>query len=171
MYFTLTLKPRRNLAMQWVGLEERGSAFPHFPLLPYGNGLTERTLRQLLVHPKDKRETTETGNCIYKIWCQNCDHNLMSVKRLECLESDSQSTRLKSKKSARKNTPVPNLKRRASEQEQTTSAISDHVARANHVIDFENHKNWVVNIAREKEAMESESDGTRHSTGRKALTS
>ena len=30
--------------------------------------------------------------------------------------------------------------RRASEQEQTKSAISDHAARANHVIDFENPK-------------------------------
>ncbi len=42
------------------------------------------------------------------------------------------------KKVSEKNRLVPN--RRASEQEQTKSAISDHVASANHVIDFENPK-------------------------------
>ena len=34
----------------------------------------------------------------------------------------------------------PRSERKASEKEQTKSAISDHVARANHVIDFENPK-------------------------------
>ena len=32
-----------------------------------------KTLRQTLVHPKDKGDTLKTGNCIYKICCKNCD--------------------------------------------------------------------------------------------------
>ena len=58
---------------------------------PYVNGLTERvqrvfkkynvdvamkphsTLRNLLVHPKDKREKHQCSNCIYEIGCVNCD--------------------------------------------------------------------------------------------------
>ncbi|XP_072033058.1 uncharacterized protein [Amphiura filiformis] len=30
------------------------------------------TLRQILVHPKDKREKEMTGNCFYEIGCKNC---------------------------------------------------------------------------------------------------
>jgi len=31
-----------------------------------------KTLRNLLVHPKDKRSVGQTGKCVYKIPCQNC---------------------------------------------------------------------------------------------------
>jgi len=32
-----------------------------------------RTLRQLLVHPKDQCTVEETGECVYRIPCHNCD--------------------------------------------------------------------------------------------------
>jgi len=32
-----------------------------------------RTLRQLLVHPKDQRTVEQTGECVYRIPCHNCD--------------------------------------------------------------------------------------------------
>ena len=31
------------------------------------------TLRKSLVHPKDKRDSTETTGCVYEISCKNCD--------------------------------------------------------------------------------------------------
>jgi len=32
-----------------------------------------RTLRQLLVHPKDQRTVEQAGECVYQIPCHNCD--------------------------------------------------------------------------------------------------
>jgi len=32
-----------------------------------------RTMRQLLVHPKDQRTVEQTGVCVYRIPCHNCD--------------------------------------------------------------------------------------------------
>jgi len=32
-----------------------------------------RTLRQLLVHPKDQRTGEQTGEYVYRISCHNCD--------------------------------------------------------------------------------------------------
>jgi len=32
-----------------------------------------RTLRQLLVHPKDQPTVEQTGECVYRIPCHNCD--------------------------------------------------------------------------------------------------
>jgi len=32
-----------------------------------------RTLRQLLVHPKDQHTVQQTGECVYRIPCHNCD--------------------------------------------------------------------------------------------------
>ena len=60
-------------------------------VIPYVEGLSEtaerifriygintamkpcRTLRQLLVHPKDQRTVEQTGECVYRIPCDNCD--------------------------------------------------------------------------------------------------
>jgi len=59
-------------------------------VIPYVGGLSEatkrtfrkygistavkpyKTLRNLLVHPKDKRTIGQTGECVYKIPCHNC---------------------------------------------------------------------------------------------------
>ena len=122
-------------------------------VLPYVNGLTERvqrifkkhkvdtavkphrTLKQLLVHPKDKREVKKTGNCIYEIECQGCDHSYVGetarMFEFRLAEHEAEVKKVDKKKYTRS-------ERKASEQEQTKSAISDHVARANHVMDFKN---------------------------------
>ena len=60
-------------------------------VLPYKEGLSQRvkrifkkhgintsfkphrTLRNFLVHPKDKRDTEQTAECVYEIPCLNCD--------------------------------------------------------------------------------------------------
>ena len=102
-----------------------------FVVLPYINGLTERlqqvlkkhkvdtavkphrTLRQLLVHPKDKREITKTGNCI--IGCQNCDHSYVGETSrmfgVRLAEHQVEVKKVSEKKYTR-------FERRASEQEQ-----------------------------------------------------
>jgi len=63
-------------------------------VIPYVEGLSEtaerifrkygiktamkpyRTLRQLQVHPKDKRTVEQTGEYVYRISCHNCDCTL-----------------------------------------------------------------------------------------------
>jgi len=32
-----------------------------------------KTLRRLLVHPKDRQEKEETTDCVYKVPCGSCD--------------------------------------------------------------------------------------------------
>ena len=124
-------------------------------VIPYVNGLSERiqrvykkhnveaamkphsTLRNLLVHPKDKREKLQCSNVIYEIGCKNCDHSYVGeTSRLFGVRLSEHQTEVK-KASEKKFT---RSERRASEQEQTKSAISDHVARANHIINWEEAK-------------------------------
>lgn len=121
-------------------------------VLPYIQGITERiqrtfkkynintamrphnTLRRLLVHPKDKRDTLQTSNCIYEIPCKNCEKSYVGeTSRLfgiRLAEHKAETKKVDTKKFTRSG-------RRASEQEQTKSAISDHAARSNHVIDWD----------------------------------
>ena len=124
-------------------------------VIPYVNGVSERiqrifkkhkvdtamkphkTLRQTLVHPKDKRDTLKTGNCIYEIDCKNCDLSYVG-ETSRMFDFRLEEHKKEAKKASKK--PYTRSERRASEQEQTKSAISDHVARANHVIDWKNHK-------------------------------
>ncbi|XP_072030152.1 uncharacterized protein, partial [Amphiura filiformis] len=124
-------------------------------VLPYVNGISERvqrifkkhkvdtamkphqTLKKFLVHPKDKRDKLKTGNCIYEIGCQNCDLTYVGeTSRLfgiRLAEHKAAVNKANEKKFTRS-------ERRASEQEQTKSAISDHVARANHVVNWDDSK-------------------------------
>ena len=92
------------------------------------------TLRRLLVHPKDKRDTLKTSNCIYEIPCKNCKQTYVGeTSRLfgvRLSEHQAETKKVDTKKYTRS-------ERKVSEQEQTKSAISDHVARANHVIDWD----------------------------------
>ena len=95
------------------------------------------TLRRLLVHPKDKRDVLHTSNCIYEIPCKNCDKTYVGeTERLF-------SARLKEHQGATKKVDDKKFtrsERRASEKEQTKSAVSDHAARTNHVIDWDGTK-------------------------------
>jgi len=78
---TIDIKKRNKSAQESKGLA----------VIPYVEGLSEtaerilhkygintamkpyRTLRQLLVHPKDQRTVEQTGECVYRIPCHNCD--------------------------------------------------------------------------------------------------
>ena len=124
-------------------------------LLPYIQGVSEKlqrvfkkhnisatfkphsTLRKALVHPKDKREPLETTGCVYEIACKNCDFTYVGeTGRLL-------STRIKEhRKEAEKITSQiqTRAKRLTSVTDQHKSAISDHVAETNHIIDWEGAK-------------------------------
>ena len=69
--------------------------------------------------------------------CKNCDHAYIGETSRKFgarpFEHKSETNKVVNKKYTR-------AERRASEQEQTKSAISDHVARANHLIDWDEAK-------------------------------
>jgi hypothetical protein len=95
------------------------------------------TLRNLLVHPKDKREPLNSTDVIYSIPCKNCDQAYIGEtgrkfgKRLE--EHKSEAEKLSANVRTRAN-------RKASQSTVNKSAISDHVVDTNHVIDWEEAK-------------------------------
>jgi len=122
-------------------------------VLPYKEGLSQRvqrvfnkhgistsfkphqTLRNLLVHPKDKRDVKETSDCVYEIPCLNCEKSYIGeTARLF-------GTRLKEhKKEAEKasSKAYTRAQRQASVTgEMNKSAITDHVAEENHVIGWD----------------------------------
>ena len=124
-------------------------------VIPYVNGVAERvqrvykkynvatamkpysTLRNLLVHPKDKRDKLQCSNCIYEIGCKNCDNTYVGeTSRLFGVRLSEHQAEVKKAT----NKKYTHSERRASELEQTKSAILDHVARANHVIDWDEAK-------------------------------
>ncbi len=124
-------------------------------VLPYVKGVSERvqrifkkhqvqtamkphrTLKQILVHPKDKRAIEKTGNCIYEIPCKNCDSSYVGeTSRMFGTRLSEHKAEVKKAEGKR----YTRSERRTSEVEQTKSAISDHVARENHVIDWDNPK-------------------------------
>ena len=95
------------------------------------------TLRKSLVHPKDKRDTTETTGCVYEISCKNCDFTYVGET------GRSLATRLKEHRTeVEKITKKIHTRatRLSSISDQHKSAIADHVASTNHIIDWEDPK-------------------------------
>jgi hypothetical protein len=95
------------------------------------------TLRQLLVHPKDKTEKNKISECVYSVPCKTCDKVYIGETgrsvgvRLEEHKKDCNS--IAGKRYTRAN-------RLTSAIEQHKSAITDHLAQENHVIDWEGTK-------------------------------
>ena len=92
------------------------------------------TLKNILVHPKDKKNITETSDVVYDIPCKGCDKSYIGETgrlfgtRLQ--EHRKDSDKIQDTKFTRAN-------RKASTSEQHKSAITDHIAQENHVIDWE----------------------------------
>ena len=93
------------------------------------------TIRSLLVHPKDKRNPNETSGVVYRIPCKNCNKCYIGETgrnfgyRLEEHQKDVKEVTQKKK--------YTRSERKASETEYNKSAITDHAAQNNHVIDWE----------------------------------
>ncbi|XP_072050140.1 uncharacterized protein [Amphiura filiformis] len=122
-------------------------------VLPYKEGLSQRvrrvfkkhgintafkphqTLRNILVHPKDKRDVKQTSDCVYETPCLNCDKSYIGeTSRLF-------GTRLKEHKTeagkASKKAYTRAQRQASVTGEENKSAITDHVAEHNHVIGWE----------------------------------
>ena len=94
-----------------------------------------QTLRNILVHPKDISEPKEG---VYTIDCQNCNKKYVGeTKRLLSQRVKEHRTEVEKLTSTSKFTREA---RKASISEISKSAITDHVRRENHVIDWDSAK-------------------------------
>ncbi|XP_072051972.1 uncharacterized protein [Amphiura filiformis] len=95
------------------------------------------TLKSLLVHPKDKKDIEQTSDVVYNIPCKGCDKSYVGETgrqfgtRLKEHKKDSET--IAERKFTRAN-------RKESTSEQHKSAITDHIAQENHVIEWEGAK-------------------------------
>ena len=93
------------------------------------------TLKDSLVHPKDKMESWEAGGVVYEIPCMNYDHKYIGETgrllrtRLEEHKKESEQE-MKERRFTR-------YEKQASEGILHKSAVTDHVMRTNHVIDWQ----------------------------------
>ena len=121
-------------------------------VLPYVKGFTERlsrifkkhgfstgmkphrTLRNMLVHPKDKRDPLQTAEAIYEIPCKNCPKSYIGetgrLFRTRLSEHKAETEKLSANNYTRS-------QRKASTSEVFKSAITEHVAASNHVIGWD----------------------------------
>jgi len=92
-----------------------------------------KTLRRLLVHPKDKQEKEEITDCVYKIPCSNCEKTYIGETGRKL------GTRLKEHKTeveATTKKPYTRSQRLHSLSEQNKAALTDHASRDNHMINW-----------------------------------
>ena len=96
------------------------------------------TLRQNLVHPKDKRPITDNAGVIYQIPCQQCPKSYIGETG-RCF-----GFRLKEHKDevekVDKTARFTRSQRKTSESTYHKSALTDHTSQNNHIIDWDNSK-------------------------------
>jgi len=130
---------------------KRDSANRRLVVLPYVEGTLERiarvmrkhqvpiavrpvkTLKSLLVHPKDKQEKEETTDCIYKIPYASCEKSYIGETGRKF------GTRLKEHKTEVESItskPFTRNQHASSLPEQNKSALTDHASHNNHVINW-----------------------------------
>ena len=95
------------------------------------------TIRSLLVHPKDKQDPKNTPNCIYEVPCTGCELTYVGETK-RAFGTRLEEHRREAKKVSNKN--FTRSKRKESESQNNNSAITDHAARANHIIGWEDAK-------------------------------
>ena len=92
------------------------------------------TLRNILVHAKDKRDSLQTAETIYEIPCKNCPKTYIgetgSLFKTRLNEHKTKAEKISSKSFTRS-------QRKTSSSEIFKSAISEHVAANNHVIGWD----------------------------------
>jgi len=115
-------------------------------VIPYVGGLSEaterifgistavkpyKTLRNLLIHPKDKRTVGQTGECVYKIPCHN--RSCTYIRETGRSYGKRQEEHRKEVESI-SNRTLTRADRKDLAAETNKSAVTDHVAKKNHVI-------------------------------------
>jgi len=102
-----------------------------------------KTLKSLLVHPKDKQEKEEITDCAYKIPCASCEKCYIGETGKKF------GTRLKEYKievGSITSKPFTRNQRASSLSEQNKSALTDHASYDNHVI------NWPASTILDRES-------------------
>ena len=144
-----------NKTKKTVNKKDKTNESNGMVVIPYIQGVSERlqrsfkkyniqtamkpynTLKHLLVHPKDKRDTAKTTDCVYQIPCQSCDKvyvgetGRLFETRLNEHKKDAE--KVSQKKYTRAN-------RKDSATEKHKSAITNHIAQENHTIDWKGLK-------------------------------
>jgi hypothetical protein len=95
------------------------------------------TLRNILVHPKDKPERDSIGNCVYKIPCQACEKVYIGET------GRSFGTRMKEHKKEVDDigdTAFTCAPQRRASKDYNKSAITDHASQNNHIINWDSAK-------------------------------
>ena len=126
--------------------QRRDSANRRLVVLPYVEGTSERiarvmrkhhvpvamrpvkTLKSLLVQPKDKQEKEEITDCVYKIPCASCEKCYIGQSGRKF------GTRLKKRKTEVESIiskPFTRNQRASSLSEQNKSALTDHASQDN----------------------------------------
>ena len=140
--------------------QKRDSVNRHLVILPCVDGISERiarvmrkdqvpvamrpvkTLKTLLVHPKDKQEQ-EITDCVYKISCASCEKSYIGETGRKI------GTRLKEQKTEVESItskPFTRNQRASSLSEQNKSALTGHASHDNHVI------NWPASTILDRES-------------------
>ena len=122
-------------------------------VLPYVKGVTEecqrilksynissaakpiKTLRNCLVHPKDKRNTMDTTGVVFKVPCASCNVVYVGETGRKLSTRISEHQKDFENESTR---PFTRSQRRTSESTYHKSAITDHATQNNHIIDWKN---------------------------------
>ena len=111
-------------------------------VIPYVEGVKtgvkpHRTLRNMLVHPKDKRDPSQTAEAIYEISCKNCPKSYVGetgrLFRTRLSEHKTETEILSAENYTRS-------QRKASTSKIFKSAITEHVAASKHVIGWDEAK-------------------------------
>ena len=150
---------RRNIRQSRPTKPKKNATSPqaqyrkHMVVIPYVKGLSEKvqrifkkhdihcafkphnTLRSMLVRPKDPRPALETSDCVYKIPCANCEVPYIGETSRHLKHRLKEHQDSVKAVAARKFTRsrVPQAK-----EEEHKSALADHAAQCNHVIDWKN---------------------------------
>lgn len=93
-----------------------------------------QTIRSLVVHPKDKLDKNETTECVYRIPCKSCEKVYIGET------GRSFGTRMKEHRKEvqqQEGRKYTRSAKQTAETEQNKSAITDHAARENHVINWD----------------------------------
>jgi len=91
------------------------------------------TLKNVLVHPKDREDKEQTTECVYKVPCASCEKTYIGEtgRKLGIRLQEH-----RSKVESKTNRAFTRRHRSSSSAESNRSALTDHAVRENHVISW-----------------------------------
>jgi len=92
-----------------------------------------KTLKDLLVHPKDKQDKEDIRECVYKVPCANCDKTLC---RRNCRKVRVRLHEHKTEVECKTKWAFTRSQHTASLTDYSNSALTDHANQANHTVDW-----------------------------------